>query len=92
MSYNITDYTYKQAEKYGVEVKPSKRREKKLDVFKDGKRVATVGAIKYGDFATYLQTRGQEYAEERRALFKKRFNRYIKKPNTNAWWASVLLW
>lgn len=92
MSYQITDYTLKQAEKYGVSVAPSKRKEKKIDVFKDGKRIATVGANKYSDFATYLQTRGQEYANERRALFKKRFNRYIKKEGTNAWWANVLLW
>jgi hypothetical protein len=92
MSYQITDYTLKQAEKYGVSVTPSKRREKKIDVFKDGKRIATVGANKYKDYPTYIKERGQEYADERRALFKKRFARYINKEGTNAWWANVLLW
>ena len=42
--YNITDYTYKQAKRLGVQVKPSTNKTKKIDVYKQGKKIASVGA------------------------------------------------
>ena len=36
--YHITDYTYKQAKKLGVEIKPSKNKKRKIDVLKNGKK------------------------------------------------------
>jgi len=35
MSYTITNYTRRQAKRLGVTVKPSTRKGKKIDVFKD---------------------------------------------------------
>ena len=46
MGYRITDYTKQQAKKLGVEVKPSKTKGKKIDVFKKVKKVASVGAMR----------------------------------------------
>lgn len=40
MAYKITSYTKSKARKIGVEVKPSKIKGKKIDVFKGGKKVA----------------------------------------------------
>jgi hypothetical protein len=41
----------------GVEVKPSSNPKKKIDVFKDNKKIASVlGANGYGDFPTYFKT------------------------------------
>ena len=37
MAYTITAYTKRQATKYGVKVKPSKVKGKKIDVFKGDK-------------------------------------------------------
>ena len=42
MPYKITAYTKRQAKKLGVEVKLSKTKGKKIDVFKKGKKVASV--------------------------------------------------
>jgi hypothetical protein len=41
--YHITPYTYKKAKTLGVSVKPSTNTSKKIDVFKKGKKVASVG-------------------------------------------------
>ena len=75
MGYRITDYTKQQAKKLGVEVKPSKTKGKKIDVFKRQKSVS-VGAIGYKDFPTYskLEKRGiyeKGYANKRRKLLTK---------------------
>ena len=61
MGYRITDYTKQQAKKLGVEVKPSKTKGKKIDVFKKGKKVASVGAIGYKDFPTYSKLEKEVY-------------------------------
>ena len=92
MSYTITAYTRKQAKKYGLEVKPSKVKGKKIDVFKNGKKVASVGAIGYGDYPTFIKTKGKKYADERRRLYKKRHSSNRTKKGTNGWYADKLLW
>ena len=45
MSYKITNYSYNQAKKLNVEIKPSTNKKKKIDVFKDNKKIASIGAI-----------------------------------------------
>ena len=92
MAYSITSYTRKQAKKIGVEVKPSKVKGKKIDVFKKGKKVASVGAIGYGDYPTYIRTKGKKYADERRRLYKIRHNNNRKKVGSNGYYADKLLW
>ena len=52
--YNITEYSYKRAKELGVEIKPAENKHKKIDVFKKGERVATIGAKNYKDFPTYM--------------------------------------
>ena len=41
--YKILPYTKRQAKKLGVVVKPSTNKTKKIDVFKNNKKIATVG-------------------------------------------------
>ena len=55
MAYRIKDYTKKQAKKYGLTVKPSRNKGKKIDVFKKGVKVASVGATGYGDYPTFME-------------------------------------
>ena len=38
MAYRIKNYTKQQAKKFGVQVRPSKVKGKKIDVIKDGKK------------------------------------------------------
>ena len=92
MAYTITSYTKNQAKKLNVIVKPSKTKGKKIDVFKNGKKVASVGAIGYGDYPTYLKTKGKAYADERRRLYKIRHKNNRTKRNSNGYYADKLLW
>ena len=41
--YEIKQYTIDQAKKYGYEVKMSKNKKKKLDVYKDNVKIASIG-------------------------------------------------
>ena len=92
MVYNITEYTYKKAKRLGVEVKPSTNKTKKIDVFKRGEKVASVGALGMNDFPTYIQKRGLPYAKTRRRLYRMRHekDRHIK--GSRGWYADQLLW
>tara|TARA_R110000822_G_scaffold47109_5_gene125173 strand:- start:1909 stop:2187 length:279 start_codon:yes stop_codon:yes gene_type:complete len=92
MPYTITAYTRKQAKKYGVIVKKSKLKGKKIDVFKNDKKVASVGAIGYGDYPTFIKSKGKEFADKRRVAYKKRHQKDRTKKGSNGWYADKLLW
>ena len=92
MPYRITNYTYKQAKKLGVKVKPSTNKTKKIDIFKNGIKIASVGAYGMNDYPTYLKLKGKSYANTRRRLYKIRHNKDRKKKGTNGWLADKLLW
>ena len=92
MPYAITKYTKTQASKLGVTVKPSKVKGKKIDVFKNGVKVASVGAIGYGDYPTFIKTKGTAFANKRRKAYKQRHQKNRTKRNTNGWYADKLLW
>ena len=90
--YSIKKYTRDQAAKLGVVVKPSTNHDKKIDVFKDDVKVASCGANGYNDYPTYVQTKGKEYADERRRLYKLRHNEDRNKKGTPGYYADKLLW
>ena len=90
MSYHITDYSYKQAKNLKVIIKPSTRKDKKIDVFKDNKKVASIGNKNYMDYPTYIETKGKKYAEKRRELYKKRHKNDID--NGAGFYADKILW
>jgi hypothetical protein len=92
MSYKITDYSYKQAKKLGVQIRPSVYKNKKIDVFKDDVKIASIGDINYLDYPTYIETKGKKYADERRKLYKIRHKNDINVKNSNGFFSSRLLW
>jgi hypothetical protein len=97
MPYKITNYTKAQAKKLGVSVKPSSVKGKKIDVFKQNKKVASVGAIGYLDFPSFkrLEERGQipkGTADKRRVLYKNRHDKDRKKVGSRGYYADKLLW
>ena len=92
MSYQISQYTKKKAKQLGVIVKPSSNPKKKIDVFKDDKKIASIGSISYYDYPTYLKTKGKEYAEERRRLYKIRHAKDLSNEGSPGWWSDQLLW
>jgi hypothetical protein len=91
-TYRITDYTKQQAKKLGVVVKRSSVKGKKIDVFKNGEKVASVGAIGYSDYPTYMRTKGKAYADERRRLYKIRHAKDRNVKNSDGYYADKLLW
>jgi hypothetical protein len=67
--YTILPYTFAAAKKIGVTVKPSTVKGKKIDVFKDGAKIASIGALGYLDYPHYIKEKGKAYADERRRLY-----------------------
>lgn len=91
-SYQIKPYSIKQARKLGVTVKTSTNASKKIDVFRNGNKIASIGASGYNDFPTWIDKKGQSFAEERRRLYKARHRSDAKVKGTNGWFASRILW
>jgi len=93
MTYKITDYSYKQAKKLGVQIRPSVQKGKKIDVYKkDNKKIASIGDIRFFDFPSYLETKGKKYAEQRRKLYKKRHKNDVNIRNSPGFYAGKILW
>lgn len=90
--YNITDYSYKQAEKLGVKIKPSTNKKKKIDVFKGDEKIASIGSITNKDYPSYIREKGKEYADERRRLYRLRHKKDLNNKDGNGYWANKILW
>ena len=91
--YDITDYSYNQARALGVSIKPSKKTKYKIDVHdKYGKYMLSIGAKGYDDYPTYIKTKGLEYANERRKLYKSRHNKDRHIQNSRGFFADKILW
>jgi len=92
MTYTITNYSKQKAKEYDVIIKPSKKKNKKIDVYKDDKLIASIGAKGYKDYGVFLEEEGKEFADKKRNLYRKRHqkNRIIK--NTPGFWADKILW
>lgn len=88
--YEITSYTKDKAKGLGVVVKPSTVKGKKIDVFKNEKKIASIGAVGYKDFPTYLKEDGKAVADKRRRLYKIRHANDLK--SGNGFYANKLLW
>ena len=92
MTYQITQRQKNNARKLGVTLKTSSNNSKKLDVYKNGRKVASIGAKGYNDYDLWLKKKGKEFADQRRKLYKARHenNRNIK--NSNGFYADKILW
>ena len=90
--YQIKPYTYRKAKSLGVQIKPSTNKKKKLDVYKKGKKIASVGAIGYADYPTFMKTHGPAYARRKRQRYKQRHQRNRTIKNSNGYYADQLLW
>ena len=89
--YKIEPYSYDRADELGVIIKPSKKANYKIDVFKkDGSYITSIGHRQYKDYPQYLRINGKEFADARRALFYKRHGKYPK--YSRGWYSSKILW
>lgn len=92
MTYRITAYTKARAAELGVTVKPSSKQNKKIDVYRGSKLIASIGGAGYADYPTYIESHGRAHADERRRAFYARHAKSISVRESPAWWAAKLLW
>jgi hypothetical protein len=85
MVYTITNYSKQQAKKLDVQIQLSSNPKKKIDVFKKGIKIASIGATGYSDYATSKD-------KERRRLYRLRHKGEDKVINSNGYFAWKLLW
>ena len=55
-------------------------------------KLASVGAIGYGDYPTFMEKKGMEYADSRRHLYKIRHEKDRHERGTAGYYADKLLW
>jgi hypothetical protein len=97
MAYKILPYSFRKAKELGVVVKPSTNLLKKIDVFKNGKKIASIGARGMNDYPTYLEKEKKGYYEKgyaykRRKLYKERHEKDRHKVGSNGYYADKILW
>ena len=99
-NYKIKERQFQKAKKLGVEIKSSTSKNKKIDIFKDNKKVASVGGVKsdgtaYNDYATYLTILPKKEADKKRNNYLKRHSKEPKMKDgkrTNSYYADKILW
>ena len=97
MAYKILPYSIKRAKELGVVIKTSTNILKKIDVFKDGKKIASIGARGMNDYPTYLEKEKKGYyekgyANKRRKLYKQRHKKDRNVKGSNGYYADKILW
>ena len=91
-SYKILNAQKINSKKLGVVIKPSKNKSKKIDVFKNEKKVATIGDSSYGDYHTYIKTKGRDYATKRKTAYKARHAKTMNKVGSPSYYANKIIW
>ena len=92
MSYQIKPKQRANAKRLGVTIKPSTNSKKKIDVYKNDKKIASIGAISYSDYATYIKDKGKEFADKRRAAYRARHKGEQLKIGSPGYYAWFILW
>ena len=100
--YKIKKYTHEQAKKHGFKVIPSDSKTKKIDVYKNGGFIASVGGKNCNDYPTYMEMERKGLvpkgtANKKRKNYKKRHDgnrkhKYVNGKISRGWLADKLLW
>ena len=93
--YKIKQIQIDKANKIGVTIKPSENKKKKVDVFKNGKKVGSIGALGYKDYGTYLEELPKKEADKKRKNYLARHSKEPKTKDgkkTNSYFADKILW
>ena len=88
--YTIKKYSYDQAKILGVNIKPSESKNKKIDVFKDGNFICSIGDSRYKDYPTFLEF-DRDLAETKKKLYHLRHHKENIE-GTKGWYALKILW
>jgi hypothetical protein len=85
------------ARRLGVVIRPSSSKGKKIDVFKHGIKIASIGDSAYSDYWTYVQDEkagraAKGTAAERRRLYRLRHAQECAAPGTDGYYSCSILW
>jgi hypothetical protein len=89
--YKIEPNQKKNAKKLGVVIKPSTNPKKKIDVFKDNEKIASIGAKGYMDYEKYKKI-DPNLAQKKRTNYKKRHEKDRHITGSNGYYADKILW
>lgn len=92
MAYRPTKRQLLNAQKLGVMIVPSSNSRKKIDVYRNGKKISEIGATGYLDYDGYIRTEGLKVANERRRLYKLRHEKDRHRKGTAGYYADKILW
>ena len=86
--YEISPYSYNKAKEPGVQIKPSTRLHKKIDVYKNGRYITSIGHDQYNDYPMYMK-QNKTLAETRRKLYHAR---HKNDKGITGYYAKKFLW
>ena len=89
--YQIEPNQKKNAQKLGVKIKPSTNPKKKIDVFKNNEKIASIGATGYMDYEKYKKI-DLDLAKKKRTNYKKRHEKDRHIIGSNGFFADKILW
>ena len=92
MAYKPTKRQLMNAQKLGVMIVASSNPAKKLDVYRNGKKISEIGQAGYLDYDGYIRKEGLAYANERRRLYKLRHEKDRHRKGTAGYYADKILW
>ncbi len=95
--YKIKKYSYRQAKKLGLQIVPSSKKNKKIDVYKNGVLQSSIGAKNYLDYPSYMELEKRKKvvpgtAKKRQQNFRKRHKCRQAKKGSNNFFACKILW
>ena len=89
--YHILNYSYTKAKQLNVDIKPSTKKNKKIDVYKNNKFICSIGDSRYFDYPQYL-LKDFSYAKKRQMLYHQRHSKEKVKIGTPGYYAYHILW
>ena len=92
MAYKPTKRQLLNAQRLGVTIAPSTNLRKKLDVYRNSRKISEIGAIGYMDYDSYIRKTGIAFANERRRLYKIRHEADRHRKGTAGYYADKILW
>jgi len=92
MAYKPTKRQLLNAQKLGVMIPTSSNSRKKLDVYRNRKKISEIGATGYMDYDGYIRKEGIAFANERRRLYKLRHENNRNRKGTAGYYADKILW
>lgn len=91
--YSISKKQYDLAKEIGVQIKPSQRKNKKIDIYDaEGVYYTSIGDNRFNDHFSYLETHGKAFADNRRRLYLLRHKKELLSIGSRGWFSAKILW